>query len=73
MAFENKETLKVKHEGGVVIDGAPGLWYGFLKCSNPVPGDDIVGYITKGRSCHPSWTVSEPSFTGKLRTTSTRC
>ena len=46
---ENKDTLKVKHEGGVVIQGASGLLVRIAKCCNPVPGDDIVGYITKGR------------------------
>ena len=46
---ENKETLKVRHEGGVVIQGASGLLIRIAKCCNPVPGDYIVGYITKGR------------------------
>ena len=39
----------MKHEGGVVIQGASGLLVRIAKCCNPVPGDDIVGYITKGR------------------------
>ena len=46
---ENKETLKVRHEGGVIIQGASGLLIRIAKCCNPVPGDHIVGYITKGR------------------------
>ena len=46
---ENKETLKVRHEGGVVIQGASGLLIRIAKCCNPVLGDHIVGYITKGR------------------------
>jgi len=44
-----KDTLKVRHEGGVVIQGASGLLIRIAKCCNPVPGDTIVGYITKGR------------------------
>ena len=44
-----KDILKVRHEGGVVIQGASGLLIRIAKCCNPVPGDTIVGYITKGR------------------------
>ena len=44
-----KDTLKVRHEDGVVIQGASGLLIRIAKCCNPVPGDTIVGYITKGR------------------------
>ena len=46
---DNKDKLKIRHEGGVVIEGASGLLIRIAKCCNPVPGDDIVGYITKGR------------------------
>ena len=46
---ENKDSLKIRHEGGFVIEGASGLLIRIAKCCNPVPGDAIVGYITKGR------------------------
>ncbi|MGT2736512.1 RelA/SpoT family protein [Streptococcus orisratti] len=46
---ENKEVLKVHSENGVIIQGASGLLMRIAKCCNPVPGDPIEGYITKGR------------------------
>lgn len=46
---DNSEKLKIRHEGGVVIQGASGLLMRLAKCCHPVPGDGIVGYITKGR------------------------
>ncbi|WP_251006044.1 bifunctional (p)ppGpp synthetase/guanosine-3',5'-bis(diphosphate) 3'-pyrophosphohydrolase [Carnobacterium sp. ISL-102] len=43
------EKIKVKHEGGIVIQGIDNLLIRISRCCNPVPGDEIVGYITKGR------------------------
>ncbi len=35
--------------GGIVIDGIDDVKVRFAKCCNPVPGDDIIGYVTIGR------------------------
>ena len=43
------EKIKIKHEGGIVIQGIDNLLIRISRCCNPVPGDEIVGYITKGR------------------------
>ncbi len=35
--------------GAVTVKGMSGLLVSFAGCCSPVPGDDIVGYVTRGR------------------------
>ena len=35
--------------GGVNVKGVPDIMVRFAKCCNPLPGEQIVGYITRGR------------------------
>ena len=37
-----------KHSGGVIIDGVEGCSVKFARCCNPLPGDHVIGFITKG-------------------------
>ena len=42
--------FKGKHSGGSVrIEGQAGMLVSFAGCCSPVPGDDIVGFVTRGR------------------------
>jgi len=54
---ENKESrlsavinkLKGKTSGAVEISGVDDVLVRFAKCCNPVPGDEIIGFITRGK------------------------
>lgn len=40
---------KVSKDNAVVVDGIDDLMVRLARCCNPIPGDPIVGYITRGR------------------------
>ena len=45
-----KDQKKGGHaQQGVVVEGDTGMAVRFARCCNPLPGDDIVGFITRGR------------------------
>ena len=41
-------TKKSRSSNGVLIDGEAGFQIKFAKCCNPLPGDKIVGFVTRG-------------------------
>lgn len=49
---------------GVRVKGIDNLLVRFARCCNPVPGDDIVGYVTRGRgvSVHRSDCANLPAI-----------
>jgi len=48
---------------GVIVSGAPDVWIKLARCCTPVPGDPIVGFVTRGNgvSVHRSDCVNVAS------------
>lgn len=42
------ETIARKQRSGVIVDGVDNCEVHFAKCCNPLPGDEIVGFVTRG-------------------------
>lgn len=49
MAFELHAGGGGKNPGGVLVNGQAGMLVRFAGCCSPVPGDEIVGYTSRGR------------------------
>lgn len=49
LAKSDRSLNKVTKDYGITVRGERNLMVRFAKCCNPVPGDDIKGYVTKGR------------------------
>ena len=49
-AVESKEKVRIKKsDGGIVVKGIHDVAVRFSKCCLPVPGDEIIGFVTRGR------------------------
>ncbi len=46
--LEQVKESSVKNKSGVIVDGIPDCEIKFAQCCNPLPGDDIVGFVTRG-------------------------
>ena len=47
---ENRDKLHVgKKQGGIVVKGIHDVAVRFAKCCSPIPGDEIIGFVTRGR------------------------
>ena len=51
MTAEDVKTVErknIKSNGGIVVDGLDGCLVKFARCCNPLPGDSVIGFVTRG-------------------------
>ncbi len=46
---KNTKVRVAKSKSGIIVKGIHDISVHFSKCCNPVPGDEIVGFVTRGR------------------------
>ena len=69
---KNLEKLKRKRKNdkkGIIVENIDNCSVHFSKCCNPIPGDDIVGFITRGKgvSIHKKTCVNVPKNLDDLK------
>ncbi|WAM32249.1 RelA/SpoT family protein [Caldicellulosiruptor naganoensis] len=47
--IEKPKPTKASSNNGILVKGVENVLVRFAKCCNPVPGDEVIGYITRGR------------------------
>ncbi len=43
-----KTPKNIRSDSGIILDGEGGYAIKFAKCCNPLPGDKVIGFVTKG-------------------------
>lgn len=46
---QKEKKIQVRSKGGIVVKGIDDVAVRFSKCCSPIPGDEIVGFVTRGR------------------------
>ncbi|MBI3688973.1 MAG: bifunctional (p)ppGpp synthetase/guanosine-3',5'-bis(diphosphate) 3'-pyrophosphohydrolase [Actinobacteria bacterium] len=67
-ATPTRSPRRVSVDPGVIVAGASDVWVKLAKCCTPVPGDEIIGFVTRGggvsvhrKSCtNATWLGCEP-------------
>ena len=47
--IKSDKVAQVHHKGGIIVQGIQDVAVHFSRCCSPVPGDEIVGFVTRGR------------------------
>ncbi|HHY87927.1 MAG TPA: bifunctional (p)ppGpp synthetase/guanosine-3',5'-bis(diphosphate) 3'-pyrophosphohydrolase [Chloroflexi bacterium] len=63
--FIQRPSDRKDSQNAVTVLGLKGLLTSLARCCNPAPGDEIVGYVTRGRGC----TIHRTDCPNILRTT----
>ena len=48
-SIDQNKKKKTEVSGGISVNGTSGLSVHYAKCCSPVPGDEIIGFVTRGR------------------------
>jgi GTP pyrophosphokinase len=46
---EEQKNERAGHTRGIIVKGEPNMVVRFAHCCSPLPGDNIIGYVTRGR------------------------
>ncbi|MGL5909603.1 MAG: TGS domain-containing protein, partial [Phycicoccus sp.] len=48
LPVRTRSSARRHHDPGVVVKGMSDVWVKLAKCCTPVPGDEIIGFVTRG-------------------------